>query len=645
MDNNNKNIIIEQDNKDDFLVESKFKKQIDDLNRKKALKNNNDRLIKAQNLVDINGIKNKIVLFRKNNNENADNVKINSNGFNLIKTLSGFIYIILVFSIILIFVNFIVNKKELQSFHAVSLKPYEQFNYKEKSILKSLEYIKENTDSNKIIKPDNLNFLNIYKLVQDDDDKRYASKDDIPVPTENPSDLNVQKLPESVFNQVYEKLKYKYISYINSLYALISQNPVNIVREYHFSGTSILGSYNPQDKTHIKGKKNTYFIKNYSNVNINFIDADGNVLEEGNNIKDIMSMANVYCYYHDYTDADTYLKMCYELFDNSYAHVASLSEVYYCSGCMNYDAEDKEINPVSLNKINLNHLEQKTQMKINQANKGRLIRLEDTHIVNPATYDDYVYALFNGQNPNTLYNYCPGHIDLNITVVFRTINNINSLYNSDINYGNRGRNFNSRWHGWEIDKKIIVRKLASTDWLINYGVQTDSLIDFHPLTQEEINFYLNRLDPSLTQNRFELIKTALSSVSRIPYYFGGKSRSAGYDRNNFGSKIRPDYKGRSLKGLDCSGWINWVYLTAFNKNIIKTEGTSKLATEGTKITREDLLPGDILVRPGYDSHVMMFLEWADDGKIKVIHENGAVNNISIGTYDAYYPYYRRIITS
>ena len=81
------------------------------------------------------------------------------------------------------------------------------------------------------------------------------------------------------------------------------------------------------------------------------------------------------------------------------------------------------------------------------------------------------------------------------------------------------------------------------------------------------------------------------------------------------------------------------------KNIIRSEGTAKLSTEGTKITREDLLPGDNLVRPGYDSHVMMFLEWYDDNKIKVIHENGAVNNISIGTYDAYYPYYRRIITS
>ena len=631
MKNDENKILIEQDNDNDFLVESKFKKQIDELNRHKKIKN-------ETNKTKIDLFNNGLTLIKKDKPKEKKS-------FNLIRTLKVFLYILFVFSIFLVIINFLVNQKELASFHAVSLKPYEKYNYKETSIFNSLEFIKEKNDKNKLIKPDNLNFINIYKEVLDEDDKRFASKDDIPVPTENPSDLNTVRAEESVFEQVYEKLKYKYISYINSLYAMISQNPVNVVREYHFKGSSILGSYNPQDRTHVKGKRSTYFIKNYSNVKIDFIDADGNPLEEGNNIKDIMSMASVYSYYHDYQDADTYLKMCYELFDHSYAHVASLSNVYYCSGCMNYDAEDKEVHPVTLDKINLNHVEQKMPIKIQQANKGRLIRLEDTHEVNISTYDDYVNELFNGNNPNTLYNYCPGHVDLHLTVVFRTIDNINSLYNADISFGNRGKNYNSNWHGWDINKKALVRKLASTDWLVNYGVETSNLIDFHPLTQEEINFYLNRLDRNLTKNRFELIKTALQSVSRIPYYYGGKSRISGYEKNNFGTKIRPDYKGRSLKGLDCSGWINWVYLTAFNKNIIKSEGTAKLSTEGTKITREDLMPGDILVRPGYDSHVMMFLEWCDDNKIKVIHENGAVNNISIGTYDAYYPYYRRIITS
>ena len=87
------------------------------------------------------------------------------------------------------------------------------------------------------------------------------------------------------------------------------------------------------------------------------------------------------------------------------------------------------------------------------------------------------------------------------------------------------------------------------------------------------------------------------------------------------------------------------YGTAFNKYIIKSEGTAKLAIEGSKITRKELLPGDLIVRPGIDSHVMMFLEWADGDKMTVIHENGSVNNVSIGTFDAYYPHYRRILNT
>ena len=116
----------------------------------------------------------------------------------------------------------------------------------------------------------------------------------------------------------------------------------------------------------------------------------------------------------------------------------------------------------------------------------------------------------------------------------------------------------------------------------------------------------------------------------------------GYENSNFGRKVLPDYKGRCLKGLDCSGWVKWVYNTALRRGIVSADSTAKQAGIGNKIRRENLKPGDLIVRPGHNSHVMMFLEWADDGRITVIHENGTANNVSIGTYDAYYPYYRSI---
>ena len=226
-----------------------------------------------------------------------------------------------------------------------------------------------------------------------------------------------------------------------------------------------------------------------------------------------------------------------------------------------------------------------------------------------------------------------------------TLDASRGLTSIDRNYGNRGLNYTKNWHGWDAFMKNNARLLYYKDWEKEYGLSISYINFVEPLTQEEINYYLSRLDKDLTKNRYQVIETALRSVGRIPYYYGGKTSRFGYENNNFGTKVVADYKGRCLKGLDCSGWVNWVYGTAFNKHIIKSEGTAKLATEGNKITRVDLLPGDIIVRPGIDSHVMMFLEWAADGKMTVIHENGGVNNVSIGTFDAYYPYYRRILNT
>ena len=70
----------------------------------------------------------------------------------------------------------------------------------------------------------------------------------------------------------------------------------------------------------------------------------------------------------------------------------------------------------------------------------------------------------------------------------------------------------------------------------------------------------------------------------------------------------PDQMGRTLKGLDCSGWINWVYWSALGTPVARG-GTSSLASSGTEIPREELKPGDIAVVPGDEAHVVMFLGW------------------------------------
>ena len=568
--------------------------------------------------------------------------------FNKEKTIYRLLIIVAIACLLFLGFKIANSLNDEQSFRSISHKPYKVISDKDDALHSAYGIIDDVTSSNDAFDPTNLNLAKVYKYVEDDEDKNYfANNAPIPVLSDEDKVAETTELKSSAF-QIYEKLQNRYKTYYQSLNNMCDTKPVNIVRQYHYDGYSIIGKYNPEDPTHKVGKRHTWFITNFQNVNIDYRDGDGNLLEDDNNIKDIMSMASVYTYYKDPYDTKTFLKYCYDLFDNSYSYVASISEVYYCSGCMHYDDPSvstlSNARNISYHKIKPETNPQKVLPKDKPYKAGTLIRFEkEDYNVTEGNYESYIEKIYNGEA--TDLNYCPGHIDLNLHVKVLTLDASNGLTSIDKNYGNKGMNFTKNWHGWDSFMKNNARLLSYKDWEKDYGLSI-SYVDFvEPLTQEEINYYLSRLDKNLTKNRLAVIETALRSVGRIPYYYGGKTSRFGYETNNFGRKVPADYKGRCLKGLDCSGWVNWVYGTTFNKYIIKSEGTAKLATEGSKITRKDLLPGDIIVRPGIDSHVMMFLEWAPGGQMTVIHENGGVNNVSIGTFDAYYPYYRRILNT
>ena len=136
---------------------------------------------------------------------------------------------------------------------------------------------------------------------------------------------------------------------------------------------------------------------------------------------------------------------------------------------------------------------------------------------------------------------------------------------------------------------------------------------------------------------------ALNSVGKVPYYWGGKPSGPGYENNTFYLLITPDYRGRILKGLDCSGWINWVYWSVTGQSLAG-QSTGSLIGCGRKISRSELQPGDIIIRTGADAHVVMFLCWAQNGNFIGIHETGGVtNNVAVKEMTASWPYYRALV--
>ncbi len=237
---------------------------------------------------------------------------------------------------------------------------------------------------------------------------------------------------------------------------------------------------------------------------------------------------------------------------------------------------------------------------------------------------------------------CPGHIDIYISVTIKGLDDENGLIAADT-IGNDPDNFNDEWQGWTEDKLNEVRELNSQDWFARYGLTISAIAVGRTLSTEEISYYMSLLPSDTSQERRDIIKFALESVGKVPYYWGGKPYGAGYEVNSFGTITSPDEMGRVLRGLDCSGWINWVYWSVTGSSL-PGESTGSLVGCGTRISREELNPGDIIIRTGADAHVVMFLCWAENGNMIVIHETGGVtNNVVVAEMTADWPYYRDLI--
>lgn len=239
--------------------------------------------------------------------------------------------------------------------------------------------------------------------------------------------------------------------------------------------------------------------------------------------------------------------------------------------------------------------------------------------------------------------HCPGHVDLIVQAKILGLTEENGLFACDPHGISENPVSDNSWPGWNRYTRASARQLSQQDWFERYGLSISLISPEHALTADEIDAYMNQLPNDLSETRKELIHFALSSVGRVPYYWGGKPYAAGYSGNSFGAVISPDHMGRVLRGLDCSGWISWVYWSVTGQRL-PYESTSGLAISGTRINRSELKPGDVIVRTGDDAHAVMFLGWTADGKIRCIHESStAVNNVTISIRDANWPHYRKLI--
>lgn len=426
---------------------------------------------------------------------------------------------------------------------------------------------------------------------------------------------------------------------------------------------------------------------------MNVYNGDGNHRTLQSNVIDIMSMANVYTYYHNIEDYDLFLSYAKNLLSNSHSYTVSMSDVYYCSGeCLDHEDEEEgeeweeELDPadweesataVIHNYATPSDLEgtltdSSSGENPSDTNDGSSVIIAGVSAkasTDPANPSDSGSEISSSETTNSettgsettgndnsrsmparsratlsdAEKTCPGHIDLTINVRIYGIEENNSLFERDTIGNTASEEEDCQWKGWGEEERSYVKSLKERDWYEDYGLTLSAFTLGNPLTQSEIQEYLNQLPSGLSQERKAVVEFALSSVGKVPYYWGGKASRPGYEGNNFGIVVESDQEGRVFKGLDCSGWISWVYWSAIGERL-PYESTAGLVSLGKSISKYEMQPGDIALRTGDNAHVIMFLGWTDDGRILCVHESSdGVNNVTVAVKNDNWTNYRNIL--
>ena len=146
---------------------------------------------------------------------------------------------------------------------------------------------------------------------------------------------------------------------------------------------------------------------------------------------------------------------------------------------------------------------------------------------------------------------------------------------------------------------------------------------------------LRNLPADLAPERRAVIKAACSLVGKVNYFWGGKSLVMGWD-SRWGAVQKVTADGSTSTGtyrpygLDCSGFVDWVFYNATEGNYIIGHGGGAASqhTYCAAISWADTLPGDLVFYPD-DTHVGIVAGWDENGNILIVYCASSYNNVVI----------------
>ena len=429
---------------------------------------------------------------------------------------------------------------------------------------------------------------------------------------------------DSYAGRLYDLLALKDASWISGLYDLYNYTPQQLAALLGLPETAVTST--------------SGIIPEFRNISVHFVNSEQQETGSTSNAREIISIINTLHYFGILKDMKTMEDCADKLWNASHKYSVRIGGIYYCDGsCLDEvadgrrDAEESGTEAVESGAAVGEPVGSMAASAAAEAETAAVASFSDASSVGSGDSDT---------GPADGSRTCPGHVDCTVLAVVKGTAEADSLFQAaDTLEAVKA----SGWTGWNADTRNMAGALLAQDWSQEYGLYTVDYPVKGLLNSQEIELYMSLVPEDASRQRKDFVRYALTSVGKIPYYWGGKPSAPGYTGNGFGSLTVPDEDGRLLKGLDCSGWINWVYWSVTGKGL-GAQSTGTLLGCGSPVARDELLPGDICIRFNPMAHVVIFLGWTAEGNMLCIQETtGNSNNVEVGTVTSNWESYRRIL--
>jgi len=184
--------------------------------------------------------------------------------------------------------------------------------------------------------------------------------------------------------------------------------------------------------------------------------------------------------------------------------------------------------------------------------------------------------------------------------------------------------------------RSVAQKIVFPSNIIQKGIYENIV-----LSEEELSDVIEKIPRDIDDTRLSVILKAYSLQGKVSYFWGGKSSTIGWDER-WGDLLYVTSEGSRSTGtlrpfgMDCSGYVNWVFNNAA-ENVVAAEvgnGTADQWEKSTAADWSDAQPGDLAFFHDPDylqgiNHVGIVMGWNQEGQLLVAHCSSSKNTVVI----------------